>query len=202
MTDPTSAQPSEAVSAMADDAHLESLAVRFMTAMERRRSGDIDRAQKDLRAILKVEPRLAEPHMELASLLLSTEQPEPAVDHAREALRLLETGGQWTDDLPEHVVKSLAWNLLGESLKQMADQDSVVFGSPERWNRLMTEAKAAFKTAAEFDPDNEHASWSAFGFGPDPVASDSEDDPSVGIPALDLVGLVAMYGGGEGGEGG
>jgi len=193
MTEPTSAQPSEAVSALADDAHLEALAVRFMTAMERRRNGDIDRAQKDLRAILKVEPRLAEPHMELASLLLSTEQPEPAVEHAREALRLLEQGGQWTDDLPENVVRSLAWNLLGEALKQVADQDSVVFGSPERWNRLMTEAKAAFKTAASLDPDNQHASWSAFGFGPEPDPSEPDPLDGADIPALDLVGLVAMH---------
>ena len=191
MTEPNSAQPSEAVAAMADEAHLATLAVKFMTAMERRRSGDIDRAQRDLRAILKVEPRLAEPHMELASLLLATEQPEAAVDHAREAVRLLQTGGQWTDELPEHVVQSLAWNLLGESLKRVADQDSVVFGSPERWNRLMVEAKAAFSRAAELDPDNEHASWSAFGFGPEPTESD--EDADAGIPALDLVGLVAMY---------
>jgi tetratricopeptide (TPR) repeat protein len=182
---------------MADEAHLESLAVRFMSALERRRNGDIDRALKDLRAILKVEPRLAEPHMELASLLLSTEQPEPAVEHAREALRLLQTGGQWTDEVPEQVINSLAWNLLGESLKQMADQDSVVFGSPERWNRLMTEAKAAFNRAAELDPNNQHASWSAFGFGPEPEPLDDDDDVNAGIPALDLVGLVAMYEGKE-----
>jgi len=197
MTKPSSPQPSAIVSALADEAHLEGLAIRFMTAMERRRNGDIDRAHKDLLAILKVEPRLAEPHMELASLLLATEQPEPAVDHAREALRLLDQGGQWTEDLPDNVVKSLAWNLLGEGLKQVADQDSVVFGAPERWNRLMLEAKSAFKQAAAIDPENKHASWSAFGFGQEPIPEEGDNGESVDIPALDLVGLVALHEAGE-----
>ena len=45
-----------------DEEHLAPLAVRFMHALERRRAGQIDRATEDLRAILRVEPRLARIH--------------------------------------------------------------------------------------------------------------------------------------------
>jgi len=176
-----------------DEEHLAPLSNRFLKAMERRRNGQIDRAADDLRAILKVEPRLGEPHMELASIHLSLEQPERAVEHAREAVRLLESGARWNEDLPENVMLSLARNLLGESLRQVADQDAVVFGDPERWKALMAEARREFQTAANLDPTNENASWSAFGFGPEPEAE--PDDPDVDIPPIDLVGLVAMHNG-------
>ncbi len=177
-----------------DEEHLAPLANRFLSALERRRVGQIDRAADDLRAILKVEPRLAEPHLELASIHLSLEQPERGVEHAREGVRLLESGSRWNEDLPENVVLSLAHNLLGEALRQVADQDSIVFGDPERWKSLMDEARAAFRKAANLDPSNQHASWSAFGFGPedDSGAGDDSDEPA-DVPALDLVGLVALH---------
>jgi len=176
-----------------DEAHLAPLANRFMVALERRRAGQVDKAADELRAILRVEPRLAEPHMELASIHLALAQPDRAVEHAREAVRLLETGSRWNEDLPENVVASLALNLLGESLRQVADQDSVVFGDPERWKELMAEARLSFKKAAELDPDNEHASWSAFGFGPEPKADAAPTDDAEDVPPLDLVGLVALH---------
>ena len=182
-----------------DEAHLAPLATRFMQALERRRSGQIDRAADDLRAILRVEPRLGEPHMELASIHLSLEQPARAVEHAREAVRLLGSGARWNEDLPENVVRSLAHNLLGEALRMVADQDSVVFGDPEQWKALMEESRAEFKAAAALDPDNQHASWSAFGFGPDPVEPTPEEEAAAAaeVPPLDLVGLVALHEGTE-----
>lgn len=176
-----------------DEDHLAPLAVRFLTALERRRAGQVDRAADDLRAILRVEPRLAEPHLELASIHLALEQPERGVDHAREAVRLLESGARWSEDLPEHVVKSLAYNLLGEALRKVADQDSVVFGDPEVWKGWMAEAKEAFRRAAALDPDNAHATWSAFGFGPAPDPSEADDPGTTDVPPLDLVGLVALH---------
>ncbi len=177
-----------------DEEHLAPLTVRFMHALERRRAGQVDRAADDLRAILRVEPRLAEPHIELASIHLAMEQPEPGVEHAREAVRLLESGSRWNEDLPEDVLKSLAYNLLGEALRKVADQDAVVFGEPDRWKALMEEARQSFRTAAALDPDNQHASWAAFGFGPEPEeAPETEDAAGADIPALDLVGLVALH---------
>ncbi len=175
-----------------DDSHLDGLADKFMVALNQRRAGKIDDAVKRLREILKVEPRLAEPHMELASIFLAIEKPDAAVEHAREATRLLENGSQWTDDLPENVVQSLAWNLLGEALRQVADKDEVVFGPPETWNRLMVEAKAAFKQAAELDPENAHATWSAFGFGSEAESPEADDEPA-DVPTLDLVDLVEIH---------
>ena len=148
-----------------EEAHLEGLADRFEEAMAARRSNDTDRAIDLLRGILRDEPRLAEPHLELAGLLLALEQPEEALEHAREAVRLVGTGGVWTEAVPAQVIESLAWDTLGECLKQTADLDSVVFGPEDRWRALMEEAKFAFARAAEIDPDNEHASWGAFGLG-------------------------------------
>ena len=116
-----------------EEEHLAPLVTRFLQAMTYRRNGQVDKAADDLRSILKVEPRLAEPHMELASIHLSLEQPERAVEHAREAVRLLEAGSRWNEDLPAHVVLSLAHDLLGESIRRIADQDSVVFGDADRW---------------------------------------------------------------------
>jgi tetratricopeptide (TPR) repeat protein len=179
--------------AVRSEEHLAPLAVRFMSALEWRRVGQVDRAIDDLRAILRVEPRLAEPHMELASIHLAIEQPDRGLEHAREAVRLLHSGARWNEDLPENVVQSLAQNLLGEALRKVADQDAVVFGEPERWKLLMEEARQSFRRAAELDPDNHHASWAAFGFGPEPEPDEAEGTEDPDIPALDLVGLVALH---------
>lgn len=196
-TPPPADEPAVTASgAPIEEVHLDGLADRFMAALKARRNGQVDQAAELLRSILAAEPRLAEPHMELASIHLAVEQPELAVEHAREAVSLLEKGGQWTDDLPEHVVKSLSWNLLGESLKQVADQDSVVFGDAERWKTLMAEAKASFRRAAALDPDNQHASWSAFGFGPEEPEPDLPEDAEIDVAPLDLVDLVELEEGG------
>ncbi len=183
-----------------DEEHLAPLAIRFMNALERRRAGQLDRASEEPRSILRVEPRLAEPHMELASIHLAMEQPERGLEHAREAVRLLESSARWNEDLPENVLKSLAHNLLGEAMRKMADQDSVVFGAPEKWKTLMEQAKHAFRTAAALDPENQHASWAAFGFGPQADEDAEPADGSTDIPALDLVGLVALHEGNAAGE--
>jgi tetratricopeptide (TPR) repeat protein len=172
------------------EGHLEGLTALFLQALEARREGDVDKAGRLLRALLHKEPRLAEPHLELASLLLDTERPEEALEHAREAVRILDQGGQWTDDLPPHVLRALAWDTLGEALRQTADQDEVVFGDADRWQALMAEARMAFRTAAELDPENEHAQWSAFGMGPAPEAADVEEPE--GEDVGDLVDLVHL----------
>jgi tetratricopeptide (TPR) repeat protein len=157
--------PAEAPVLHEDEAHLEGLDKRLLDALQARRKGDVDAASELLRSILSVEPRLAEPRVELASMLLEAEQLEEAEAEAREATRLLDLGGQWTEDVDPDIMRSLAWNLLAETLRRQADQDAVVFGDPERWAALMTESGEAFKKAASLDPTNEHAGHWAFGMG-------------------------------------
>lgn len=145
------------------EAHLAGLVERFREALRlRSEKNDIDGASEILREILRVEPRLAEPRMELARILLDVGQFGEAEEQAREAIRILEAGGQWTDDLPENVVLSLAWNILAEALRRRADTDEVVFGDPDEWRHLVALARQAFKRAAELDRTNEHAAeWAA-----------------------------------------
>ena len=144
-----------------EDAHLEGLDERFLAALGLRRQGDVDGCADELREILKVEPRLAEPHLELANLLLDLRRHEEARAHAEEAVRLLESGDPWLADPPPHVLRSLAWGVLGESLRVAADSDEVVFGEPERFVALMAQARSAFSKAAALDASNEHAvHWS------------------------------------------
>jgi len=114
-----------------EEAQLHALGEKFMAAIQARNSGDLESAEASLRSIIRVEPRLPEPHMELGRLLLELGQLEEAESHAREAIEQLERGGQWTDELPEAVVLSIAFSLLGEVLRRRADSDEVVFGKPD-----------------------------------------------------------------------
>ncbi|MEC7946346.1 MAG: tetratricopeptide repeat protein [Myxococcota bacterium] len=155
--------PTEAPVLHKDESHLDGLGQRLIDALEARRKGDIDAASELLRSILSIEPRLAEPRIELASMLLEAEQFDEAEAEAREAARLLDLGGQWTEDVDPGVLRSMAWNLLAEALRRQADQDDVVFGDPDRWQSLMAESREAFAKAASLDPTNEHASHWAFG---------------------------------------
>jgi tetratricopeptide (TPR) repeat protein len=144
---------------------LEALSARFLEALSARERGDIDRAEDELRAVLRVEPRLAEPRLELARILLDTDRLADAEDHAREGLEILEGGGQWVDDLPEGVVQSIAHALLAEILRRKADEDDVIFGDPDAFRAMVAEAKSHFTRAAELDPSEEYSSYYAFFLG-------------------------------------
>ncbi|RME26786.1 MAG: hypothetical protein D6798_05960, partial [Deltaproteobacteria bacterium] len=170
--------------------HLAGLGERFLAALDAVRAGRLDEAAEELRAILKVEPRLAEPRIELARLHLQTGQLEEAAEQAQEAIRILENGGQWTEDLDEDTVLSLAWNIRAEALRQQADQDSVVFGDPAEWERLMKESREAFATAARLDPQNEHARYWAGGTDVAPPGEPEGEDEDDGAPP-DLAELTA-----------
>jgi tetratricopeptide (TPR) repeat protein len=141
------------------ETHLDGMGERLYLALRLREKQEVDKAAEVLRGILKVEPRLAEPRMELARILLDTGQLDEARTQAEEAVRILETGGQWIDDLPENVVLSLGFDLLGEIIRRQADVDEVVFGDPETWRALVQASDAAFGRAAELDPENEHARY-------------------------------------------
>lgn len=145
---------------------LEALEPRFLQALASRDRGALDDAEEALRAILKLEPRLPEPHLELARILLDTERVPAAEPHAREALRHLEAGGQWTDELPENVLQSVAHALLAEVLRRLAESDEVIFGPPDRFEALLAESRQHFAAAAALDPTDATASYYAFFLGP------------------------------------
>jgi len=146
----------------ADERHLEGLGDRLYLALRLREQNQVDKAAEVLRSILKVEPRLAEPRLELARLLLDTSQLDEARSETEEGIHILESGGQWTDEIPENVLSSMAYGLLGEIIRQQADADEVVFGDPESWRKLLAASEAAFAKSRELDPDNDHADyWSS-----------------------------------------
>ena len=149
----------------AENQALDALGRRFIAALGFKEAGKIDQAEDDLRWILRQEPRLAEPRLELARILLDTDRLDEAEDHAREALDVLEKGGQWTDDLPENVVKGLAYATLAEILRRKADEDDVIFGDPDVFRNMVEEAKSCFAKAADLDPRDEYASYYAFFLG-------------------------------------
>ncbi len=144
---------------------LEELGRRFMGAVGLRERGKVDEAEEELRQILAVEPRLAEPRMELGRILLDTDRVAEAEEHTRLALEQLEAGGQWTDELPEDVVLGLCHALLAETLRRRADEDDVIFGDPEGFHALVRESKLHFDEAARLDPSDEYSSYHAFFMG-------------------------------------
>ena len=148
-----------------DDAKLTELESRFLAALSSKEAGDLDAAEEELRAILRVEPRLPEPHLELGRLLLDTDRLDDAEDHVREALRLVEAGGQWTDEIPEAVLEALTHATLAEVLRRRADDDDVIFGDPAVFKSLVDESRRHFARAAELDPQDEYASYHAFFLG-------------------------------------
>lgn len=136
------------------EVHLQHLEVEFMVALELRTKGKSDEARQKLENVLRVDPRLPEPRLEMARIYLETQRLEDAETEVREALSLLQAGGQWVETVPENVMLSLAWALLGEILKQQATTDEVVFGDPEVFRTLIRESQAAFAKAHELDPDD------------------------------------------------
>ncbi|MEZ4236167.1 MAG: hypothetical protein R3F59_08390 [Myxococcota bacterium] len=160
---------------------LERLSAAFLGALAARERGDLDRAEDELRAIIRAEPRLAEPRLELGRILLDTDRLADAEDQAREGLQILEAGGQWIDDLPDHVTLSIAHALLAEILRRKADEDDVIFGDPDTFRAMVAEAKAHFAKASELDPSEEYASYYAFFLG-DPAR------PPDALPLAELDG--------------
>lgn len=168
-------------------AHLEALSERFMRALEQKDRGNIDAAEDALRAILRSEPRLAEPRLELARILLDTDRLDEAEDHAREAVSLLDTGGQWTDDLPEPVVQAIGHGTLAEILRRKADEDDVIFGDAAVFHAMVREARDHFAKAAELDPSEDYSSYHAFFIGiPGAEIELGESKPPTGVsPRVD-----------------
>ena len=152
-----------------ESAQLAALEKQFLVAVGLRNKGQIDRAVQQFKAILTVEPRLAEPHIELAHICVDTDRLDRAESHAREAIEQLSQGGAWLDSVSENTVKSVAHALLAEVLRRRADEDDVIFGDPDEFRKMVEESKEHFKIAAALDPDDATASYYAFFMGVDDV---------------------------------
>lgn len=153
----------------APEAHLVALGPKFIAALEARTAGRVDAAVEALLEILRAEPRLAEPRLELGRIYLEMGRLDDAEAEAREALRILAAGGAWTEDLPESLLESLGWALLGEVLKEQAATDEVVFGDdPARFQELIATSRAAFKRAHELDPTDSVSALTAAELGDEP----------------------------------
>lgn len=158
--------------ALDDAERLDDLAKRFTAALADLDAGRIDRAEEELRAVLRAEPRLPEPRMELARVLLETERLAEAEEHARLALEHLERGGRWTDVLPPGVVEAIAHALLAEVLRRRLEDDDVIFGDPGLFKQLLAESQRLFATAHKLDPTDETSSYYAYFLGTQGDAAD------------------------------
>jgi len=150
-----------------EDEHraLAALEPKFMTALKAIEDNRVDTAEDLLKAILIVEPRLPEPHMELARVYLAMERLEEAEEHARMAVEMLENTGPWLDGIEDEVVASLGHALLAEVLRRRLEEDDVIFGDPNEFRRLTRESQEHFATAARLDPSDETSSYYAFFMG-------------------------------------
>lgn len=154
--------------------HLEGLERLFLAGIAASQAGDIDRAIELLGEVLRREPRLAEPRLELGRIHMEAERLDDAEVETREALRLLEAGGQWVEDIAPDVVLSVAVGQLAEILRLRADSDAVIFGDPAVFKALLRESQQLFERAKTLDPANAHAGYHAFFLGLDP----DDDEPS------------------------
>lgn len=157
---------------------LDELGALFLRALAHKDAGRFDDAEDALREVIQREPRLGEPHLELARLLLDVDRVADAEPHAREALAHLENTGVWVDDIPEPIVLGLAHAVLAECLRRRADEEDVIFGDPAAFHALVAEAQRLFARAHELDPSQEYASYHAFflGVGQEAEAENDADD--------------------------
>lgn len=151
-------------------ARLRELSEHFTAALGLKERGQVDRAEEILLGILRTEPRLPEPRMELARILLDTERLSEAEEHARLALTHLEAGGRWTDTLPEGVVEAIAHALLAETLRRRLEEDDIVFGDAQAYRAMLSEAQQLFAAAHRLDPTDETSSFYAYFLGAEPIA--------------------------------
>ncbi len=150
-----------------DQAMLQRLGVIFMEAMVMLQAGGVARGMELLQLIVRREPRLPEPHLELARIHYDAGRLDEAEVEAREGMAHLQRGGQWVDEISEDELQSLAHGLLGEILRARLDTDAVVFGGESLYRALLDDSRFHFKEATRLDPRNDHAGHHAFFLGLD-----------------------------------
>ena len=139
----------------------EDLQELWLAAVAARQEGDDEQARKHLGAIIRQEPRLAEPHLELGHMAIAEGDLEEAETHIRLAVEQLERGNQWVDDLPADQLLSFAHNLLGEVLVARADP-LCTSEDQEEFEALWNQAADAYARALQLDPENPDAKRNAF----------------------------------------
>lgn len=175
MNDETELAAATAQHISRDEAHLPALALRLSEALRLRADGKDPEAAPILHEILRADPRLAEPRLELAHIAASTEDWEEAEGHARLALQTLRLGGQWSEDVEPQVLLSFAANLLGEILFRSVEGGDLFLADQAAFARVWNEAAALFTEAASLDPDHADARSNAARVRPLPA-------PAAGSP--------------------
>ena len=149
--------------------HLTALEGAFHDALEMHRKGKRDACLVALKDILRREPRLAEPRLEMASLYLEMGRLDDAEAEAREGLRILDAGGQWTLDIPDNVLLAHACDLLAETLRQKLGEDDVIFGDADAYQQITAETRSLYQRALELNPNDEDADYYAAFMGKGPA---------------------------------
>lgn len=139
------------------DPRLPELARTMARALKMRESGKDGEAMKLYRDVLAVEPRLAEPRLELAWLAAGRNDWQEAEEQARFAVEILEAGGQWTDDLSPESLLAFALTLLGEVVIRPLEEGDLFLVDQTAFTQKWNEAAALFDRAVELDGDNEDA---------------------------------------------
>ena len=142
---------------------LKVLEVKFLDAMRCHQESKLDRAEELYKAILKLEPRLVEPNLELAHIELKRGRLSEAQARTEEAIRLCGQHGHWLDNFTDDQLLSLCYSTLENILKEQSTQDEIVFGDPKEFTSLINKAKDAYKKAYRLNKDNQHAEyWGGF----------------------------------------
>ncbi len=140
-----------------DSEVLATLEPKMRAAMKLREEGKDAAAETLLRAILRGEPRLAEPRLELAHILAVRGAWADAQEQARMAVDILRNGGQWTDDVGPNALLSFALNLQGEVQVRELEEGDLFLVDKEEFTQLWNGASVLFTEACELDGDNEDA---------------------------------------------
>ncbi len=161
MTEPETATTPEDV-LVGPEHHLVPLGTKLARAITLRGEGKDEEAAELLREVLKADPRLPEPRLELAHIAATKEDWEEAEGQARQAVAILRAGGQWTAAMKPTELLAFAINLLGEVLYRALESSDLIFRDPNLFTVGWNEAAALFAEAARLDPKNPDARhWSS-----------------------------------------
>ncbi len=151
-------------------AYLRELEHSFLEAMEAREAGRLDDAFKLIKSVIRVEPRLAEPRLELAAICAERGDWDEAAEQVREAIEAIERGWRWMDNYSDDELISFASNLLGEILVRAGTEGDVSRWEDESLQAMWEEARRCFRRALEADPSNQEAIRNLAGFHEDSKA--------------------------------
>jgi tetratricopeptide (TPR) repeat protein len=149
-----------------DRDQLAALEPKMRMAMTAREQGKEGEARELFEAVLKEDPRLAEPRLELAHMAALTEDWDEAQTQARLAVEILKRGGQWTQDVEPAVLLGFAINLLGELVVRPLEEGDLFLTDRPRFDAGWNEASQLFAQALKADPENVDARRNATRYRP------------------------------------